>query len=93
MSYATSGQTIKYGMAHKPYTVQALCKDNYRGDWVCLTCNYPVGSPSAPHDKHNLVWWCSGHGPEDGHAQAVKDERRKRAEESAIKSISKLLNF
>jgi hypothetical protein len=95
--FATSGQTIKFGASRKPYIVAAACKDNFSGEWICTTCNEILGNhyfkmahlSSLRTGTHVMAWWCSGHGPEDGHAHEVKHEKQKRIHREAMRLASK----
>lgn len=75
-----AGEKIKYGHAKKVYSTLEPCAERWTGNWVCVTHNQPFFNQFEKdvhiHNgtKHRLVWWCSGHGPE----QPLRDIETKR---------------
>lgn len=61
------GDTIKYGMALKPYSLLDSCQENWKKDKGCKNCHRVLNElETQDHiDRGHVTYiWCSGHGPE-----------------------------
>jgi len=65
-----AGEQFRFGSSNELTTILPNCKENWRGEWYCATheevfqSQFEKDTHIQCRGKHRLIWWCSGHGPE-----------------------------